>query len=195
MIEAGMIGFSSSKTWFGKLVKFFTESKWSHCFVVGYPYKGLSEEREMVFEANNNVMLTPFDINYRSNPEMSYEIYRIKNLTDAPQSTIDKMVEDILFNFIINKSAIQYGYTQLLYFVWAWIRAKIGLPLNPAKSPNWFKSGLICSGLEFDFWIMYKALCKFIEGKYQYNTIPPEAFYEIVQQNALLFELVESKYV
>jgi len=191
MIQPGQIGFSNTKgkIFLSGLIRFFTGSKFSHSFICYYPL----DDMELVFEANELMMLTPFDRHYRNNPDQEYEIYEIKQFENGDAITKD-MVTSSLKQCYLQYSNVKYGYTQLLWFIWRWILEKLHIKVDLKKERKWFKKGIICSELVYlylktlDHPIINEEL-----NNFQPNTINPEDIRKIFLKYPEIFKLKEIK--
>jgi hypothetical protein len=144
---------------------------------------------EMVFEANEVLMLTPFEKHYRNNDDQEYEVYEIINYSLTRPS-----LETPLQKFYLEYSNRKYGYTQLLWFIYRWVMETLGIEIKLNKKRKYFVKGIVCSELVY----LYLKSLNIPElnedlDNYQPNTITPEDLRKIVLKHKNIFRLVEQK--
>lgn len=156
----GLIGFSTSKSWIAKVIKFFRKSQFSHCFVVIGSING----RALVAEAGSfEVRIAPLDrfLNAGSKIElwMAY----------VPEEKIKDGINEIVT--LVGKT---YGWFQLVGFIWIWICDKLGCK---GKS-NPFRNGIICS--EYVYYFLREVDYKYI-NQFTPDETAPDHIYNALQ--------------
>jgi hypothetical protein len=189
MIQPGQIGFSiCEKSWFGKFIKFFTKSDFSHTFICYYPLQDL----ELIFEANELMMLTPFDKHYRNNVGQKYEVWEITQFSGDAITTL--MTVDALKACYLEYCNVKYGYTQLLWFIWRWLAESLGIKLDLKKDRKWFVKGILCSELVYLYLRTLNIPILNAElDLYCANNITPKDLREIFLRHPEIFILMEKK--
>jgi hypothetical protein len=177
-LDYGYVCFAYTKNEFiANAISSITQSKWSHSFITIPP---ILDQRVVMEAAGNGIDVTMFNLSYKNNPNESYEIYRFK----APKDKIDKSIISCME--ILERP---YPYLELLWFMWRRLNKVFGRDIKDQN--NWFRNGLVCSGL----------VRKFIEGAgfkklfhgFGVDSVCPQDIYEIVLVHPKLFELVEKK--
>lgn len=175
-----MIGFSANrKSKLASLIRFFTRSKWSHCFVLGPSIQGYAT----VIEASELVAVVPFIRNYKTNADEGYEVW---DCIAATTSDKERAFARVFFEL----SGKQYGFFQLLWFVYDWA----ALTLRGKRSKkNPFPSGVICSEMNWYY-------LNFLGGEYRQLVwhLDPDTthcgdLYSLIVNRPDLFKLTEMK--
>lgn len=176
----GGIGFQGQKrdtSFFARLVKFFTYSRWSHSFIM--------IDEDTVLEANQTVQRNPIG-EYRNDPNCYYEIYAI---VGADEEIVNRAIAKTIAMYL----GQTYGYMGLLFFVYRWFN---GLFLRD-KTPevNSFPLGAICSEVVcyYEEQVSDKFTQLLAEGGLTLDTVSPQDLYAIISTNPSLFTLTESK--
>lgn len=175
-IFVGDIGLSHRRSGFySRAVGFFTNSYWTHNFIV---CSGMYGE-PAALEADLKVQLVPMDKEYGAKNNDSYEIWRP---TKASMKDRDYAARTTYVEY----AGETYGFLQISWFVWAWLCVKIGV--KPGS--NWFPSGVICSELT-----LYYLLA--LDGEYEeafkhltLNEVTPDDIAIVVRGRPDLFELI-----
>lgn len=176
----GCIGFQGQKkdtSFFARLVKFFTYSKWSHSFIM------VSEDT--VLEANQTVQYNPL-AEYRNDPNCYYELYSI---VGADEPTVTRAIAKTTAMYL----GQEYGYSQLLFFVYRWFNGLFLRERTPEV--NSFPLGAICSEVVcyYEEQVSDKFTQLLAEGGLTLDTVSPQDLYAIISTNPSLFTLTESK--
>ena len=177
-VGAGDIAFGHPKNlgFYSKAVRFFTKSKWSHCFFVGPDYCG-----ELVaIEADLKVQVVPFYKEYIEKKVDAYQVYR-------PIKTRDKDVLRATKTVFHITAGETYGFLQIPWFA---IRSILKNLFGWILTKNWKPDGVICSELLL---IYIQAL----GGEYldafkhlKVNETSPQDIFEIVIHRPDLFEFI-----
>lgn len=177
-VRFGTLGFSNNKSGLlPRLIRFFTKSKISHSFIVTGEVSGVLA----VHEASEVCQIVPFDTHYPLNPNEEYVLFY--------PSSIELTKEDIRLALArcFNELAGQkYGYFQLLWFVWAWMKRKLGG--DPSKEKNWFTNGVICSELCWYYLHYLGGEYAAIVSHLNPDTVQAQELLDIVVANKELFE-------
>lgn len=175
-MKVGAIFFSSPRNpgFYSRAVKYFTKSKWSHCFYVGPAYMG----ELMAIETDLKLQVVPFQKEYVEKNEDVYEAF-------YPQmaSSVDVLnAAKLAFRETAGQT---YGFLSIPWFA---VRAKLGHLFSFKK--NYSTSGAICSEL----------LVKYIRalgGEYEKcvshltdDETSPEDLYTIVLSRQDLFKRI-----
>jgi hypothetical protein len=178
MIIPGDIGFSGKRVGFyPNAVRFFTKSRWSHCFVVVPPVLG----ELSVLESEVNVVLRPWYSEYVEKNNDYYEIWRPIMAQEA--------VYDACASLYKSDSGIIYGFMQIPFFAVRAILDLVGIHLK--RNP--FPGGEICSETHWRYIMNLggeyeKALNGITE-----NECSPQDIYEVVRNRPDLFEFVTER--
>lgn len=176
MIRAGDMGFGGKrKGWYPAAVRWFTRSRWSHCFIVMPEYLG----EISVLEADLKVQLVPFQKEYVEKDADYYEIWR-------PISASSAEILEACRSLYKSDAGEIYGFMQIPWFAARSLLAKIGIKL----SKNWFPAGEICSETP---WTYLRSLSNGYCGLsilFGENETSPEDVYNFVVSRPDLFELV-----
>jgi len=167
-LTEGAIGFSSSKSFISKAIKWFTKSKWSHCFII-WRITGPDDEDILLVEAGEfTVQIVPFSKYIKGDYE--FEIYDVSPLIDSSKKKeADKK--------LISKIETYYGWLQLIGFgIVILLRKWFGWK---SKKNIWGK-GKICSEIVaeylIDCGIDKHSLC----SDKDINLISPEDIYQFL---------------
>jgi hypothetical protein len=165
----GAIGFSSSPSWISRVIKWFTKSKWSHCFVV-WRVIGPTDDDVLLIEAGEfQVQIVTLGKYMRGNYE--FEILNVSPLINSEKKKeADKK--------LVSKVETLYGWLQLIGFgIVILLRKWFGWK---SKKNIWGR-GKICSEVVaeylIDCGIDYKSLC----GDKDINLISPEDIYKFLK--------------
>ncbi|OGU56696.1 MAG: hypothetical protein A2V66_16280 [Ignavibacteria bacterium RBG_13_36_8] len=118
-----------------RAIKFFTRSKFTHT-AIGMG-KVLGEEATLGAELLISVL--PLK-RWTEDSEVEVIIYRPVKI---PSKIKREIVKEMYEHFV----GTEYGYFQLLWFIWRWIAEGLGFDVR--KRGNWFPEGTICSELNF----------------------------------------------
>lgn len=172
----GDIVFYSDNGWFGKLIKFFTRSKYTHVAVV----IGEILDEEVVFES----YLT------QQYGRIGNPVARFRITNAAPEA-----IEKVLCDLREKHHSRWYAFFQLLWFVWRWFLELLGFKRVYQKE-NWFPNSNICSEMggrfirgvehECDIW---EIDAKWIMKGYNINSIHPYDLYEFCVDNSQIAEI------
>lgn len=166
MPKSGSIGFSSGKGFFSNAIRFFSKSHWSHSFLITHPENTIPS----VLEASQLVQKVP----YSRYGGVDHEIYEI----DSPN------ISNTLDYIYVTYAGAQYGYLQILWFMWRWLNSLIGRKLTES---NWFPNEIICSELVIDYLNALGEPYKSLFEELDPNVVSPQDIYEIVKANPQWF--------
>lgn len=182
MIKAGCVGFSRNhRGIFPALIRFFTQSHWTHCFITLNPVQGL----EAVLEAGPEVQVVPYIRNYFYSETDTYELYEC--IGPDAELYIERAASFVYYDYVGEK----YGNLQLLWFIYRYIAEALGFDVR--KQVNWINDGVICSELVYWFIAQLGANYKETLSNYTSSTIHAEDLYRIIKARPDLFKLVAYK--
>lgn len=168
----GLIGFSSSPSWISRVIRWFTKSRWSHCFVVWKVLDGENGDgwHVLVIEAGEfTVQIVPFAKYLRK--DSVFELYDVSSITDnALKERADlsllKQVETL------------YGWLQLIGFgIVILMRKWFGLK----RRHNIFGMGKICSEVVAEYLLNRGVKREELCGDKDINLISPQDIYVFVR--------------
>lgn len=177
LIKQGDIAFSKpiNPGFYSKSVMYFTNSNWSHCFLICPEYL----ETLMVIEADVEVQLVSFKQEYIDKQDDIYYIFRPIAATEEEKILACKKT-------ILEMSGKTYGFLQIPWFA---IRETLKKLTGLVLTKNINTSGIICSEL-----VIY--YLKSLNSKYnelfkdlKIDETSPEDIFRIVE-NSELFEKV-----
>jgi hypothetical protein len=183
MVRPGMIFFSNNKkTLFAKLIRFFTHSKISHSGLITFDLNGIPacQEETML------VQVVPWANYDKSTVDDYYLVYKIK---DGLVSEADK--QKALRYCFTEYAGVQYGYLQILWFVWRWFAEKV-LRKDVTHKKNWFTDGVVCSELVYVY-LLQLGIISGALAKFNSDTVQAEDLLQIVKSNPEIFEKVIEK--
>lgn len=178
-MEYGYVCFAYTKNkWYDWAIAKATKSKWSHSFITCPPMLG----KEMVLEAaDGGVEATGFDLSYRTNPDVAYEVYRLKVSQDFKDASILNRMKEL---------EVSYGFLEYPWFIWRYINAFFGRDIKSHN--NWCQNGTeVCSQFLREY-IEDCNLSSLFSG-FGKGSVAPQDIYNVVLARPDLFELVESK--
>lgn len=127
---------NSKKSWYSKLQHFFTGYKYSHTSMG----LGLQFNDIYVLSSDKLCYVQPL-YKYLMSDDIYMEVYRFKLLDDE--------ADDIINRLVLDYSGREYGYTQILWFVYRWFCEKF-LKKDVRKKHNWFaENTIVCSELTY----------------------------------------------
>lgn len=137
MIKPGDLGLSAKrKGWYPAAVRFFTQSKYSHIFIIADEYYGQIQ----VIETNLNVTTTSFKKEYEKKNADSFVVFR-------PIKTTQSEIHDALHYIHGAYSGDTYGFLQVPWFAYRAIMRVFGFK----PKYNWFPAGQICSETPLEY--------------------------------------------
>lgn len=169
-----------------KLIKFFTNSKWTHNAITIDVGGNNCDVIESVLSAESFMAVYPLE-RYYENENYEFKIYQI---VGVEQKIIDKIVLGIY-----KQSAFKrYAYLQLIWHCYRWLAEKLGFKVTHQK--NWFPNNDVCSEQTYRFlYELSKEYCWLRELDYlmlfNENTFNPEDFYKFVKKFPERFRIVE----
>src|SRR5271167_4658793 len=113
------------------LIKFVTDSEFSHSFVTIPDILGVPL---CIEAAEVGVNTTPFNKSYAKNMNEGYEVWEVR---------VSKKIKDAAIKSLLNDLEIGYGFLQFPWFIWRAINRFFGRDIK--KSNNWDTNGIICS--------------------------------------------------
>jgi len=181
IVQAGDIAFSGkrSNSFYSRVVMWATKSKWSHCFpIIGEAMGELS-----VLEADLDVTMVSFQQMYVNQDKDYYDIYRpIKSSPEAIAAAGKSLY--------INLAEESYGFLQPLWFLLKMLLQRANIKL---KGKNWFASGIVCSGVLYDYLIALGGEYAQLVSDTGVNNCTPEELYQKVLTRNDLFVLIGSR--
>jgi hypothetical protein len=165
----GAIGFSSSPSWISRVIKWFTKSRWSHCFVV-WRVIGPADDDVLLIEAGEfQVQIVTLGKYMRGNYE--FEILDVSSLINSEKKKeADKK--------LVSKVETLYGWLQLIGFgIVILLRKWFGWK---SKKNIWGR-GKICSEVVAEYLIDCGADQKSLCGDKDINLISPEDIYKFLK--------------
>lgn len=185
MNKEGMVGFSNNKKGFlAAAIRFFTKSKISHAFIMSRNYG----DQASVQEASIVVQLGPFEKLYVNDVNEEYWIY------DCLKATPKQKLKALDYCFK-EYATVEYGKLQLLWFVYRWFCVDILRQdeKEVVKRDNWLSRGVICSELQYDYFIQLGGEYAELVKGFNQDTIQAEDLRLLVVSRPDLFKLVEYK--
>lgn len=177
MLKAGDFGFGGKRSgWYPRSVRWFTSSRWSHCFVVMPEYLG----ELSVLEADLKVQLVPFQKEYVEKNADYYEIWRPKV---ASESQVWKACAEIYRD----DAGELYGFLQILWFAFRQGLGKLGIRVG---GRNWFPQGEICSETLWAYLSRLPGEAGLLARQMGEDECSPEDLYRMVKSRPDLFEPV-----
>jgi hypothetical protein len=178
--RSGDIAFSHpvKMGFYSKAVRWFTRSRWSHCFFMPHDYLS----RVVVMEADLCVQIVPFKKEYIEKENDAYEIYRpiLASKVDIINASMKCLDED---------AGQAYGFLEIPWHAFKAILKWFGFKLknNPTNT------GVICNELLYSYiYNLGGEYRKSIEHLISSDTNPQE-LYEIVLLRKDLFEYIGSR--
>lgn len=174
----GYIVLSINKyNWLSKCIRWFTNSKYSHSFVI---IPSILEVPMAIEAGATGVDAVRFDNQYIYDNTQGYEIWKI----NAPQHLIDESIK-----LLLNDLELQYGYLQYPWFIWRKLNKIFGKDIK--WQDNWNKDGMICSQL----CVSHLKYCGFesVFNGYGNGSVAPQDLQDIFTRYPDLFEKIEVK--
>lgn len=172
IIPKGSIGFSASRTIIGRIIKYFTKSTWSHCFVTTGKMCHVPFLAEATFP---RLRVAP--IEFYQDKDQKFELWDIKHIDEeTKRAALEK-----LFGLIGTK----YGTGQLVTASIPVLLKKIGI-----KAGNPIGSGIVCS--EFD--MLFLTEIGFDLSFLKKDTVTPQDIYNIIAKNPNCVKIAESDF-
>mgnify|MGYP002353996246 FL=1 len=179
MIRPGMIGFGGKRSGFyPNAVRFFTKSKWSHCFVVINQVFG----EVSVIEADLKVQVVPFHREYVEKNADYYEVWE-------PIAATDSDVLRATSSVYLQDAGKIYGFLQIPWFAFRAVMRFFGVELRR----NWYRDGEICSELLWNYLMQLGPKYKNAFSVFTEDECSPEDLYDIVLIRPDLFQLVTKR--
>ena len=178
--QCGDIAFSHPVKlgFYSRAVRFFTRSRWSHCFFMPHNYLG----KTVVMEADLCVQIVPFQKEYVEKKSDCYEIFRpIKASKLEIISASEKC-----FNLV---AGTQYGFIDIPWHALKAIAGWIGIKLEN----NPIETGTICNDVLYCYLDHLNAEYKESIKHLKMNDTNPQEIYDIVINRPDLFEFVGSR--
>ncbi len=176
--RAGDIAFSYPVAlgFYSRAVRFFTKSKWSHCFFLSEDYLG----HRMVFESDLKAQLVPFEKEYLEGQVDAYRIYR-------PKRARGNQITDACKYCFWVTAGETYGFLSIPWFA---LRETIYWITGKKLWKNFRTEGSICSeslllyihGLGEEYSEAVKHLTR--------DETSPEDIYKVVMARPDLFEFI-----
>lgn len=181
VIKHGDISFSHpvKMGFYSKAVRWFTRSKWSHCFIIMEDFYG----SPAVLEADLKVQLVDFNQEYINQDVDSYEIWR-------PILAKEKNISEATKYCYLNYAGETYGFLQIPWFAVRSILNFLGLKFI---SDNFNKDGIICSELLIDYLKILGEDYSKVFSDIDSNEASPEDIYLLVKSRPDLFQLITTK--
>lgn len=129
----GLVGFTRDRSIISKIIRIIRGSKFSHCFVI----TGNLVDKTMIGEAMEFGVRNELLQKYMGKNSV-VELWDIEN--------IDASVKVVGLKRVMDLTGRNYGYFQLVGFLWIWLMDKFGVQKN-----NPFQGGIICSEYGYYF--------------------------------------------
>jgi len=171
-IPKGSIGFSTSKSSISWLIKWFTKSEWSHCFVTTGHMCDIPFLAEATFP---RLRVAP--LSFFQSKNQRFELWDIRGIDEE----IKRLALVKLFSLI----GTRYGTGQLITASIPVMLKKIGI-----KAGNPIGVGIVCS--EFD--MMFLTEIGFDLSSLKKNTVEPEDIYRIISAHKDCYRIAVSAF-
>jgi len=177
-MKVGAIFFSHPKAlgFYSRGVRYFTKSKWSHCFYVGPAYMG----ELMAIETDLKLQVVPFQKEYIEKNQDTFEAFYPTKASATEVLAASKLAYR-------ETAGETYGFLSIPWFAF---RAKLSFLFSFKK--NFSSSGAICSELLVKY-------IRYLGGRYAEcvshltdDETSPEDLYKVVLANKDLFERIGS---
>lgn len=176
MVRPGDVGFGGKRSGFyPNAVRWFTRSRWSHCFVVTPPFLG----EISVIETDLKVQLVSFQKEYVEKNADYYEIWR-------PIAATEEQIYEACRKVYLIQAGSIYGFLQIPWFALRAMCGWIGITLR--RNP--FPDGEICSELLWEYLVALGDNYREAFSFYTENECSPEDLYAIAKGRPDLFEFV-----
>jgi hypothetical protein len=182
-ISPGMIFLSNNKKgFFPAAIRFFTSSKISHSGLGFFPFGN----NPSVIEAGSLVQVVPFAKHYKldeSKQYWAYQLIKVKSTNEMNQS-----LNKLFYQF----AGVQYGYLQLIWFMYRWINEKI-FRRDVRHQKNWLSDGVICSELCWHYLNNFGGEYAELVSGFNPDTIQAQDIWNLILSRPDLFRLAEKK--
>lgn len=180
-VKSGNIVFSGKRdsNWYSNSVKYITQSKWSHSFIVA----GSALGELSAMECDLDVTLVPWQSQYVEKNADYYEVY---NPIKASQEDIDRAAKYCYDNY----AEEPYGFLEIPWFVYR-IYAKKWFGID--SKTNWSNQGMFCSGLTYNYLVQLGGEYALLVKDFKENTMSPQDLYQLVLARLDLFEFVTKR--
>lgn len=168
---------NTKKSFQSSVIRFFTQSSWSHSFITIPDLVGTPLAMEA---AGSGVSICSFNKHYRDDKTQAYKVYRFR----ADPIAIDSALAQLLVELQTG-----YGYLELPWFAWRGLNKMFGRDIS--SQDNWSQAGRICSELVAQY-ITYAGYPQLL-GRFGRGSINAQDIFEMVESNPEIFELIESK--
>lgn len=170
LIPKGSIGFSGSQTTIGKLIKWFTKSSWSHCFVMTGNMCRIPFLVEATFPR-----LRAAPLNFYQSKKQRFELWDLRGVDEETK----RLALVKLFGLIGTK----YGTGQLVSASIPVLLKKLGI-----KVGNPVGAGTVCS--EFD--MLFLLELGFDLSHLKKNKVTPQDIYDVISKHKDCYRIAVS---
>lgn len=176
MIRPGDIGFGGKrKGFYPSAVRWFTKSRWSHCFVIIPPVLGEAS----LIEAEVNVVIRTWQKEYVEKNADYYEIWR-------PNIISESKIYNACAELYKSDAGEIYGFMQIPWFAARSILRLVGIELKKNPFPN----GEICSETHWRYIMnLGGEFAKALDGITE-DECSPQDIYSVVKGRPDLFSFV-----
>lgn len=183
MVQAGdIVVFNATKGgWFSAAQRFFTRMPYTHTGII----IGDVNDESALLEAKMSVSVTPWKP-FTTDPTLQYWVFR------PAMSVNPQALSDLWHRY----AGHDYGYFQILWFVYRWIMESWPFRADVRGQHNWFPTGDICSEVTYNWiqWLsMQDPLLDALVMEWNENTCHSGDIYTICSKSRLDFTLVEFK--
>jgi hypothetical protein len=177
MVKPGMVGCSYTPGVIQKIIRYFTNSQWSHSLLITTPVAGVESVHEA---AGRGVQVVPFEKNYEKAPGY-YQLYSI-----SPDYATEDQIFQSLAQCHLIYSGDEYGTLQLLWFPYRVFMEKV-FKKDVRHQKNWLSNGVICSELVYHFLSGLGSVFVEMLSPFSPDTIQSEDLYRMYETNPHIF--------
>lgn len=173
-VKSGMIGLSGGNAWIQRQIMFFTQSNYSHSFVI---FKGLSGV-DVLETTETIVCVSPLERKIRESNEV--EIWEPKASEQEKEAALRMVYEKY--------AAKWYGYLSYIWFIYRWAMRKIGK--EPTIMWKWCTDGVTCTELTVAYLCCLNDEYVQIFKERDINSQSPEELKKIMVSHPKLFDYI-----
>jgi len=177
VVAPGMVGCSFTPGLLQRLICYFTNSQWSHSFLITTPIAGVASVQEA---AGQGVQIVPFENHYVIAPGF-FQLYDISR-EYATEEDIRKSLAQCHTIY----SGDKYGTLQILWFPYRAFMERI-FKKDVRHQKNWLSNGVICSELLYHFLSGLGPVFAEMLSPFNPDTIQSEDLYQIFQAHPEVF--------
>jgi hypothetical protein len=177
-VKKGDIVFSGKRNsnWYSNIVKYVTNSKWSHSFIIA----GDAIGELSALEADLDVTLVSWQSQY---VDANKDYYKVCRPIKASQEDIDRATKYCYVNY----AEEVYGFLQIPWFVYR-IYVKKWFGYSPKV--NWSSQGMFCSELTYDYLNQLGGEYKELIKGFNPNTASPQDLDSLQLSRLDLFQFI-----